>query len=116
MATKELVFLGINGSVVSIEKATGRRVWVKKLKGSEYVSVLVDGDRVLAGTHGEISCLDAATGKILWHDPLKGYGWGLMGIATQNGNTDPTAAQVHKAKQEQDSGASAAVIGGTSAG
>jgi hypothetical protein len=56
MATKELVFLGINGSVVSIEKATGRRVWATKLKGTDYVSVLVDGERVLAGTHGEISC------------------------------------------------------------
>ncbi len=115
MATKELVFLGINGSVVSIEKATGRRIWTKKLKGSEYVSLLVDGDRVLAGTHGELFCLDAATGKILWHDPLKGYGWGLMSIATQNGSTDPSVAQAHNAKQEQDSGASVAVMGAAAA-
>lgn len=108
MATTDLVFLGINGSVVSIEKATGRRIWAKKLKGSDYVSVLVDGNRVLAGAQGEIFCLDAATGKTLWHDALKGYGWGLMSIATQNGSSDTSSVQAHKAREQQDSGASGA--------
>ena len=113
MTTRELAFLGINGSVIAIEKATGRRLWGTKLKGTDYVSVLVDGDYVLAGTYGEIFCLETTTGKILWHDPLKGYGWGLMGIATLNGSADPSLAQAHKAKEEQDSGASAAIIATT---
>jgi len=114
MNKTESVFLGIKGSVVSIAKATGRQLWVQKLKGSDYVSLLVDGNHVFAGTQGEIFCLDALTGDILWHDPLKGYGLGVMGIATQNGSADPSAAQARKAKAEQEAGSSAAIIAATS--
>jgi outer membrane protein assembly factor BamB len=100
MATKDLVFVGIKGAVVAMDTKTGARNWEKKLKGSDFVSVLIDGDRVLAGTQGEIFCLDAKTGEMLWHDGLKGYGLGLMNIATRNGSSDTSLAQ---ARQQQDS-------------
>ncbi|MFM2082045.1 MAG: hypothetical protein RL380_736 [Verrucomicrobiota bacterium] len=89
----ELVFIGIKGSVVAFNQETGRRVWERKLKGGgQFVSLLIQGDRVLAGTYGEIFCLDAQTGKILWSDGLSGYGYGLMSIASSTGNSDLQAA------------------------
>jgi outer membrane protein assembly factor BamB len=98
MTTKNLIFVGINGAVVSLDKTTGHRVWERKLKGGNYVSLVVAGDQILAGTQGEIFCMDAATGQPLWHDALKGYGMGLMSIATQTGSSDTSLAQAQEAQ------------------
>jgi outer membrane protein assembly factor BamB len=109
MAKSKTIFLGIRGSVVALDKNSGARVWETKLKGGNFVTLLVDGDRVLAGAHGEIFCLDVATGKILWQDGLKGYGLGLMSIATANANSDPSViAAEYSRRQEADSFAAAA--------
>ena len=108
MAKTDLIFLGIRGSVVALEKNSGRRAWETKLKGSNFVTLLVDGKQIFAGAQGEIFCLDAATGKIIWHDGLKGYGFGLMSIATQNGNSDAAALAARHALQQQESSSAAA--------
>jgi outer membrane protein assembly factor BamB len=108
MAKPSLIFVGIRGLVVAMDRGSGTRVWETKLKGSGFVSILVDEDRVLAGTQGEIFCLDAATGKIIWHDGLRGYGLGLMSIATKNGNTGLQSL----AAAEEDSSADAGFVAG----
>src|ERR1017187_1980727 len=109
MANPNLVYVGIRGSVVALDKNSGGRVWETKLKGGTFVTVLVDGSRVLAGAQGEIFCLDAATGQILWHDGLKGYGLGLMSIATANGSSNSSAAAAEFCRQQEaDSSAAAA--------
>jgi outer membrane protein assembly factor BamB len=41
-----------------------------------YVTLLLDGDRLIVSTNGYIYCLDPLTGEILWNNPLKGYGAG----------------------------------------
>ena len=109
MTASDLVFLGIRGSVVALEKNSGARAWEVKLKGSSFVTLLVDGNRILAGAQGEVFCLDAATGKTLWHDGLSGYGLGLMSIATQNGSSNAAAAARQADEQQQAS--SAAMVG-----
>jgi outer membrane protein assembly factor BamB len=106
MANSNLVFAGIRGSVVAMDKSSGTRVWETKLKAAGFVTLLVEEGRVFAGTHGEIFCLDADTGKLLWQDGLKGYGFGLMTIATKNGCSD-TAALVAEFVAEQQSSSSA---------
>ena len=111
MANPNLVFLGIRGSVVALDKNSGVRVWETKLKGSNFVTLLVDGKQIFAGAQGEVFCLDEATGKILWHDGLKGYGLGLMSIATQNGRTDSSAMAAEHGRQQEDA-SSAAAAGG----
>jgi outer membrane protein assembly factor BamB len=108
MNMQDLVFLGIRGSVLALDKNTGARIWETKLKGSSFVTLLVDGARILAGAQGEIFCLDAATGKTLWHDGLSGYGFGLMSIATQNGSADATAIAAQKIREQQEASAAAA--------
>ncbi len=95
------VYLGIKGSVLALELSTGRRLWDAALKGQGFVSVLVEGRRVLAATRGEMFCLDAATGRLLWHEPLKGYGWGLVSLATQSASLTPLAAAIEEEQRQQ---------------
>ena len=108
MTKSDLVFLGICGSVMALDNNSGVRVWEAKLKGNSFVTLLVEGERILAGAQGEIFCLDAASGKTLWHDALKGYGLGLMSIATKNGSSDAVTLAAQKANQEEGASAAAA--------
>jgi outer membrane protein assembly factor BamB len=109
MAKPDLVCIGIRGAVVALDRNSGAHVWETKLKGGSFVTLLVDGERVLAGAQGEIFCLNAATGKILWQDGLKGYGLGLMSIATANGSSYSSAiAAEHNNQQQADSSAAGA--------
>ena len=101
------MFIGIKGSVIALNRATGEQVWATHLKGSDFVNVVVQDKIVLASCYGEIFCLDCLTGNALWHNPLKGFGTGLATIAsqeTQGGSNAPISAQ----KRRQDEQAAAA--------
>jgi outer membrane protein assembly factor BamB len=77
MATVEqMIFVGLNGYAVALDRDTGEIVWSNNEMKSGYVTLLLDGDRLIASTNGYIFCLDPLTGKILWNNPLKGYGMG----------------------------------------
>jgi len=101
MSPSNTVYLGIRGSVLALDRSSGRRLWSTKLKGDEFVNLLVDGDRLFATTRGEIFCLDAVNGNLLWHDPLKGFGWGLAAIATAQGSTPISAAEIVRQQQQR---------------
>jgi outer membrane protein assembly factor BamB len=60
-------------------------VWSASLKGSDYVTLLLDGDLLLAATRGEVFCLQAATGSILWNNNLPGQGLGLASMPRRQG-------------------------------
>jgi outer membrane protein assembly factor BamB len=107
MKTTELVFVGIKGSVVALNQATGQQVWATHLKGSDFVNVVLESGAILASCHGEIFCLDPLTGNGLWHNPLKGFGTGLATIATEH-NPGTINAPVLSEKQRRDAAASAA--------
>jgi outer membrane protein assembly factor BamB len=98
MKTSDLVFIGIKGSVVALNRATGQQVWATHLKGWSFVNVVVEDGRVLASCNGEIFCLDPFAGNALWHNALKGLGTGLATMATQSnpgsGNA-PVLAEKH---------------------
>jgi outer membrane protein assembly factor BamB len=81
MKTSELVFVGIKGSVVALNRATGAQAWATHLKGSDFVNVVLQDGALLAATHGELFRLDPLTGIGMWHNPLKGFGTGLTSIA-----------------------------------
>ena len=84
MKTSDLVFIGIKGSVIALNRTTGQPVWTTRLKGSDFVNVVLQEGAILASCCGEIFCLDPITGKVMWHNPLKGFGTGLATIATDN--------------------------------
>src|SRR4029453_18534602 len=95
MKTSDLVFVGIKGSVIALNRCTGEKVWTTRLKGWDFVNVLIEDNAVLASCSGEVFCLEPLTGKALWHNPLKGFGTGLTTIATTqspaNGNASAHA-------------------------
>jgi outer membrane protein assembly factor BamB len=107
MTPADLVFVGIKGSVVALNRISGEQVWATHLKGSDFVNVVLDNGRLFATTAGEIFCLDPATGSGQWHNRLKGFGLGLASIALENnllaGLTVAMAAQ----RQRQQAAAAA---------
>jgi outer membrane protein assembly factor BamB len=76
-----LVFIGIKGRVVALDRDSGTEVWRAQL-GTDYVSVLWDGSALFAVASGEIWRLDPASGNQLWHNQLKGLGRGLVSLAS----------------------------------
>jgi len=80
------LYIGIKGTVLAIDRATGQVVWETALKG-DFVNVILDGEELYAAAKGELYRLDPTTGKILWSNGLKGKGFGVIAIAqTAQGN------------------------------
>ena len=76
MTIDQLIFVGLNGYAVALDRETGEVVWSNDQMRSGYVTLLLDGDRLIASTNGYIYCLDPLTGEIRWHNPMTGYGLG----------------------------------------
>jgi outer membrane protein assembly factor BamB len=110
MKTSDLVFVGIKGSVLALNRATGEQVWATHLKGMGFVNVVLDGGRILASTSGEVFCLEPGNGQGVWHNPLKGFGLGLATIATEGAPQGIlTAAMAEKQRQDEEAAAAAMV-------
>ena len=75
------LFIGIKGSVVAVDRATGDTMWSTHLKGSQFVTVAAEDGSVYAGTSGHLFCLDPSTGYVRWTNELKGFGFGLISFA-----------------------------------
>jgi outer membrane protein assembly factor BamB len=113
MKSSDLVFIGIKGSVVALNRATGEQVWQARLKGCDFVNVVVQGGVVLASCYGEVFCLDPLTGAALWHNPLKGFGVGLATIAGEGDQRLATASVLAAKRQRDKQAASGAAIAAT---
>jgi outer membrane protein assembly factor BamB len=107
---RSVIYLGTKGCALALSRASGEVLWKTRLAGSDFVSLMVDGDAVLAGTKGEVFCLDAATGSILWRNGLPGMGFGLISIATENGSTSAMLPQAKRKKDAEAAGAATAGI------
>lgn len=99
----DVIYLGIKGTVIALNRATGEELWQTKLKGSDFVNVILDGNQLYATTKGEIFCLSTKTGEPLWHNNLTGMGLGLISIATPSGNQ----ALLAQEKRQRDAAAAA---------
>jgi outer membrane protein assembly factor BamB len=76
-----LMYIGIKGTVLAVDRRTGQEQWRTHLKGGDFVNVVIDADAVYATARGELFCLDPLTGRVRWHNPLTGMGWGLISMA-----------------------------------
>jgi outer membrane protein assembly factor BamB len=103
-----LVFVGIRDAVVALDDRTGAEVWAAGLSGSDFVSVLWDGECLLAANNGEVWRLDPATGSTLWRNELKGYGRGLVSLASSRQPSTASAGDEAAAKRRRDQQATAA--------
>ena len=78
MGTASLIFIGMKGCVVALDKSTGQEVWRAKLGGSDFVNLTMEDAYIYAATSGEVYCLSPVSGEIRWHNPMKGLGRGLV--------------------------------------
>jgi outer membrane protein assembly factor BamB len=108
MKTSDLIFVGIKGTVIALNRQTGEQVWATHLKGSDFVNVVVEDGTVLASCHGEIFCLDPQTGQGRWQNPLKGFGTGLATIAVGDAPGHQNAATLGEKRRRDEEAASAA--------
>jgi hypothetical protein len=68
----KLIFVGFNSRVVALHRDSGELVWQwKSPKGSGYVTLLLDGDRLIVSVIGYTYCLDPANGNQIWFNELK---------------------------------------------
>jgi outer membrane protein assembly factor BamB len=91
----QLIFVGLNGYAAALDRDTGELVWSNNEMHSGYVTLLLDGDRLIVSTNGYMYCLDPYTGQTIWHNPMTGYGYGPTSLASvrgQNNQTVPPAA------------------------
>ena len=99
------VFVGIKGTVLALDRASGATLWQLPLKSSMFVTLAIEGDLLLAATRGEVWCIDPMSGRVLWHNPLTGLGWGLVTFATADGGqqlaqqTAVVAEELHRQQQ-----------------
>jgi outer membrane protein assembly factor BamB len=100
---RDLIFVGIYGTAVALDRATGQEVWRADLKGADFVTVVLSGGDLLAASKGRLYCLDAATGGLRWMNELKGLGFGLVSIA----GTDVSPVAEHERRQRAAAAAAA---------
>jgi outer membrane protein assembly factor BamB len=110
---RTLIFVGIKNSVVALDARTGDELWRTKLRGmTSFVTVLWDGEFLVAATYGEVFGLDWRDGTITWHNKLKGLGLGLVTLASSRAPTATSvpvtaAAAQHHAQQASDASSTA---------
>ena len=90
----QLIFVGLNGYAAALDRDTGEIVWYNDQMNGGYVTMLLDGDRLIVSTNGYLYCLDPCTGKILWHNPMTGYGVGApTALVSVRGRIDEAVTQ-----------------------
>jgi outer membrane protein assembly factor BamB len=108
MKIDQLIFVGLNGYAVALHRDTGDIVWSNNQMKSGYVSMLLDGDRLIVSTNGYIYCLDPLTGNIRWHNPMKGYGIGSpTSLLSVRGQSTQSLLQQASHKNESDASSTA---------
>ncbi len=93
MSLSDLIFTGFNRRVAALDKRTGQIVWDRKLpKGQAYVTLLLDGDLLIAAVDGYMYGLKALTGEQLWFNEMAGFGTGVTSLTSLNGSAQNLAA------------------------
>jgi len=105
---RQLVFVGIRGRVVALNRETGEEVWRVNLS-SEFVTVLWDGDSLVAATSGEVWRLEPESGAQIWHNQLRGLRRGLVSLASTraSGVTETPQAEAHRRRAAEEAAAAA---------
>lgn len=83
---EDLVFVGFNSRVAALDRYDGHVVWEWKApRGSGYVALMLDGDRLIASVQGYTYCLEPESGAELWQNPLQGRGVGVPCLTSSRG-------------------------------
>ena len=112
----DLIYITLNRRVIAMDRYDGSVVWEwKSPKTTTFISLLLDGDRLVASANGYIYCLDPLYGQEVWSNPLTGYGVGIASLASSSGQSHSGGAAAAAAVQAQRAAAAAAAGGATAA-
>ena len=114
---RELLFVGIKDVVIALSPGDGGEVWRTKLEGGDFVTVLWDGENLIAANYGEVFRLDPTTGAIVWNNPMKGLRTGVVSLASSR--TEPPASSPYEtiaAQKRREAAGAAGAAGAASAG
>ena len=103
-----LIFAGIKHAVVALDERSGAEVWRVNLRSGDYVTVLWDGEALLAANAGEVWRLDPGSGAVLWHNQMKGLGRGLVSLASSRQVSGGASPDLSAQKRRRDAQAAAA--------
>ena len=111
-------YVGIKNSVVALDDRTGVEVWRTHLRGSDFVTVLWDGEALIVANSGEVWRLDPQSGAVIWHNGLKGFGRGVVSLAsnrraTSSSDVDAMAAKRRRDQQSSTAAATATTVAAT---
>ncbi len=107
----DLVYVGFSSQVVALDRYTGEKIWTwKASKGSGFVALLVENDRLIVSVQGYTYCLDPLFGQEVWHNALEGMGVGTPCVGSINGVSTggPPMAAVSAEADRQAAAAAAA--------
>ena len=94
MILDDVVFTGFNSRIAALNRETGEIIWEWRAhSGSGYVSLLLDGDRLIASVSGYTYCLETRTGREIWFNKMTGFGYGVASICSTRGSTGPMLLQ-----------------------
>ena len=111
MNIRDLVFTGFNGRVAALDRQSGDIVWKWVApKGSQFVSLLLDGDRLVVSVNGYMYGLNPLTGELLWHNDMPGFGMGVASLVSVNGVSSNASVPGAAAQMAQQAASSAAVV------
>ena len=107
-----LLYIGIKGRVVALDRISGDEVWRTELRSSEFVTTLWDGDALFAATSGEAWRLNPKNGEVLWHNSMKGLGRGVVSLASSAAvGSSGTEPGEEKRRRDAQAAAAAAAAG-----
>jgi outer membrane protein assembly factor BamB len=110
LTVDDLTYIGIRGTVLALDRATGREVWRTPLKGSSFTNLVIERGLILAATLGELFALDPFNGRVLWNNPLRGMGYGIVAFASA-----PSASAAMQQIADEEAAAAAAASSSTTA-
>ncbi len=109
MARKRVgvLYVGIKGHVIALERTTGTELWRVKLEGvrarmSDFVYLYQDEDQLYAAYNGEVYCLDPRSGTVVWHNQLRGLGTGLASLLAESATPRIPPPPVFEAQRRRD--------------
>ena len=103
-----LIFVGIRNNVIALDDRSGAEVWRVHLRSGDHVTVLWDGEALLAANGGEVWRLDPGSGQVVWHNELKGLARGLVSLASGRRATMTADADLAAQKRRRDAQAAGA--------
>jgi len=108
MLPRNLIYIGIRGTVLALDRATGQTAWQANLIGADFVNVVQDNGELYAATKGEVFRLDPSSGEIRWHNKLPGMGRGLVTFAGAEGQQSLPIRE--KQRRDEEAAAAGAVV------